>query len=222
MRIEPRPGLVLKIVGHKHAEYACKKWHYSRRVPAGKKLVIGVWEHDTFRGVVIFSRGASSNIGKPFGLSQAECVELTRVALDGHAFPLTLIIKHALRILKRTSPGLRRVVSYADPEEGHHGGLYQAANWVFVGRMNSERYFIIHGKKVHPKRLHSLGLQQTLADARKHLDVNAAEVRVMPKLKYVMPLDRRMRRAIEKLRKPYPKPDLKPYADGRHVRGSVR
>jgi len=34
--------------------------------------------------------------------------------------------------------GVRLVVSYADPAHGHHGGIYQAGNWVYLGRTHAE------------------------------------------------------------------------------------
>ena len=36
----------------------------------------------------------------------------------------------AVRLLRRQSPGLRLIVSYADPEHAHVGVLYQSMNWL--------------------------------------------------------------------------------------------
>jgi len=38
-----------------------------------------------------------------------------------------------LRKLKKHAKGLKLVVSYADFNQGHHGGIYQATNWIYVG-----------------------------------------------------------------------------------------
>ena len=65
-------------------KYACEHWHYSHKTPAGKLFSVGVWEDKHFLGVVIFSHGANYHIGKPYNLTQSQCVELTRVALRNH------------------------------------------------------------------------------------------------------------------------------------------
>jgi len=52
------------------ALYACKHWHYSKVLPASKLVKIGAWEDDRFIGCIIFSRGASPNISKPYAVGQ--------------------------------------------------------------------------------------------------------------------------------------------------------
>ena len=80
------------------AKYACENWHYSKSIPAAPRIMIGVWEDKIFIGCVIFSRGASSNIGKSFNLPQTECCELTRIALTQHLTPVSRIISIALKL----------------------------------------------------------------------------------------------------------------------------
>ena len=75
-------NLHLDWASHESCKYAVEHWHYSRSLPVGKLVKIGVWEDKKFIGCVIFARGANMNIGKPYGLDQTECVELARVALS--------------------------------------------------------------------------------------------------------------------------------------------
>jgi hypothetical protein len=189
---------------HEAAKYAVEHWHYSRKLPSGKLFTRGVWENDKFIGVVIFSRGATNTIGSPYGLQQTECVELTRVALAAHDAPVSQIVALAIKDLKAGNPGLRLVVSYADPMHGHHGGIYQAGNWVYVGQGKAAPEFIVKGKQMHMRSIHAKGWKQTLEWLRENVDPNATKVEITPKHKYLMPLDRNMRRTIEPLRKPHP------------------
>ena len=53
--------------------------------------------------------------------------------------------------------------------------------------------------------VHSLGLRQTLAEVRKHLDPNATEFITKGKYKYIYPLKPEMIDLCKKLHKPYPK-----------------
>lgn len=57
------------------AKFACENYHYSKVVPAGKLVKIGVWERGQFKGCILFGRGANNNLGKPYALSQSECAE---------------------------------------------------------------------------------------------------------------------------------------------------
>lgn len=190
---------------HDAALFAVQRWHYSRKLPSGKLFIRGVWEHGKFIGVVIFSRGATNTIGSPFGLDQTQCVELTRVALNTHDAPVSQIVAAAIRDLKQGNPGLRLVVSYADPMQGHHGGIYQAGNWVYVGQGKAAPEFIVRGVQMHMRSIHAKGWKQTLEWLRANIDPKAERVEITPKHKYVMPLDRPMRRYVEKLRVPYPR-----------------
>ena len=189
------------------ARFACINWHYAKAVPVGKLVKVGAWEDGKFIGCVLFGRGANKNMPKPYGLGQDECVELVRVALTAHLTPVSKIMMFAVKFLKRSNPGIRLVVSYADLDSNHHGGIYQATNWIYEGLFGKDSVsaFIINGKKTHRKSIDSLGVKQNIAEVRRCLDANAKEFRTKGKHKYLMPLDAEMRERILLLSKPYPK-----------------
>ena len=189
---------------HEAAKYACETWHYSGCTPAGKLVKVGAWENGKFIGVVLFGRGATPNLCRPYGLAQDECVELVRIALTAHATPVSRIAALALKFLKRANPKLRLVVSFADSTQGHHGGIYQAGNWVYSGQGDAAKFYLIRGKLTHPRSLGSLGFVQSIQGARR-IDPNAQVVVVDGKHRYLMPLDDDMRKQIAHLAKPYPK-----------------
>lgn len=199
-------SLRLDWCSHEAAKYAVEKWHYSRSIPAGKLVKVGAWEDERFIGCVIFSRGAAIHIGTPYGLKQTEVCELTRVALTEHATPTSRIIAIAIKMLRGACPGLRLIVSFADTEQGHHGGIYQAGGWVFVGSTAYHAIFV-KGKVRHPKTCHSLygSRGQGIPWLREHVDPNAYRIEGMAKHKYLYPLDKAMREQIAPLAKPYPK-----------------
>lgn len=148
-----KPKLLIDWATHQSATYACEHWHYSKCMPAGKLVKVGVWENDKFTGVVLFGYGANNNAAKSFELSQHEVCELTRVALNIHKTQVSRIIAIAIKFLIKQSPGIKLVFSYADKtNQGHHGGIYQAAGWIYLGeRSTSDKgaYYIIKGKKIH-------------------------------------------------------------------------
>lgn len=192
---------------HEAAVFACKNWHYSKSIPVGKLVKVGVWEFDKFIGAVLFARGANMNMLSPYGLQPDEGCELVRVALKEHFTPVSRIMAIAIKFLRLKSPSLRLIVSYADLDAGHHGGIYQATNWIYEGIVNkgSLSAFIVHGKKTHKKTIHSKGVKGSIVEVRKHLDPNAQEFRTKGKHKYLMPLDKQMAEQIKPLAKQYPK-----------------
>jgi hypothetical protein len=194
-----RPELRLDWCTHEAAKYACEKWHYSQCIPTGKSNRIGVWESNIFKGVIIYARPAFPSIGKPFGLEQTDIIELVRVALHDHTSAVSRMLSISTSIIKKHNNRLRMIVSFADKSQGHHGGIYQAANWIYIGEGGAGVQYTFKGKITHQRTLlHRFGSQFA-----RHPEVK----KYIPdrKHKYVMPLDDEMRKQIEPLRKPYPK-----------------
>jgi hypothetical protein len=190
-----KPVLKIDWATHESAKYAVENWHYSESMPVGKLVKVGAWENGKFIGVVLFGRGANNNIGKPYKLDQTAICELVRIALTKHITPVSKIAAIAMRFLKSNSPGLRLIISYADPSQGHHGGIYQAGNWLYCGTSQAQQEVMHNGKIMHKRTANSLfgtikGMQKSP---------------IMWKHKYLMPLDNEMRKRILPLSKPYPK-----------------
>lgn len=192
--------------GHDAALYAVKHWHYSKSLPVPPCVVLGVWEHDKFIGCVIYSRGASSALGRPYGLAQGEICELTRVALAKHDAPVTQIVSASLAYLQRENQGLRLCVSFADPAHGHHGGIYQAGNWIYAGQTSpSVTYFDATGRQWHNRQVSANGQRTQFGNVRKVPKISTLRaVKIPGKHRYLLPLDRAMRRRVAKLAQPYP------------------
>ena len=201
-----RPELKLDWCSHEAAKYAVEHWHYSRHLPGADIVKIGVWESGRFVGCVLFSRGATPELCKPYGLKPTEICELTRVALDKHATATSRILSVALKMLRKVCPGLKLIVSFADSAKGHHGGIYQAGGWIFTGD-SFGRYIVTNGKTEHPRSLGSRYGRggQSIPWLKKHVDPNAHQIDADAKHRYLMPLDAEMRKQILPLSKPYPK-----------------
>lgn len=148
-------NLRLDWCSYEAASYACKNWHYSKSMPSGKRAMVGVWEDGRFIGVIIFSSGANNNIWKPFDLSMQEVCELTRVALTKHKSEVTRIVSIAMKMFKKQSQNIKLIVSYADPEQGHSGGIYKGGNWDYLGKTVSQKECMLNGKTVHRKTIHT-------------------------------------------------------------------
>ena len=202
-----RNGLHLDFCSHEAAKYAVMRWHYSRRMPKSKLVRIGVWEDEKFSGAVIYGLGANRHLGCPFGLEGTEVSELVRVALaPGRRHPTSQVVAVSLKLVKRQSPGLRLVVSYADLGQDHLGTIYQAGGWFYLG-FSEQGYLKIHGQVVHPRTVYDRYGPggQSVPWLRANVDPNACRVEMAPKLRYAMPLDKAMRRQLQPLARSYPK-----------------
>jgi hypothetical protein len=176
-------------------------------MPTPPVIKMGVWENGEFIGCVLFSRGSTNNLGKPYGLKTTEVCELTRIALASHLTPVSKILSFALKTLIGKEKGLRLIVSFADPEQNHHGGIYQATNWIYTGQSEDyDKFRDRTGRVWHPRQVSATGYKKQYGEYRRVPIINQCErVRVVGKHRYLYPLDRAMHRQIAPLAKPYPK-----------------
>lgn len=199
--MQDKPKLKIDWATHEAAKYACENWHYSKCIPKSKLVKIGAWENEKFVGVVIFGYGATQGLGKPYGLEMNQCCELVRIALRKHFHPVSKIMSLAIKFLIKENKGIRLIVSFADKTQGHHGGIYQATNWVYAGETSKAIFYRDPaGKLWHPRRA-----SKTPNAQKKLVTKNWKEELQEGKHRYLMPLDNEMRDKIKILSKPYPK-----------------
>lgn len=196
--LSPKVDLKLDWCSYEAAKVACERWHYSGVIPKSKLAKVGVWEEDLFIGAIVFGVGATSSLVIRYGLRMEQGCELVRIALTRYKTEVSRIVAIALRILKREMSGLRLVVSFADPEQGHHGGIYQAGGWVFTGQTQASDEYIYKGK-----RWQGRSFRNTHKGMERNPDVII--VKGSSKYRYLYPLDAEMRTRILPLAKPYPK-----------------
>ncbi len=190
---------------HDAAKYACQNWHYSKCLPAGKLVKVGAWENGKFIGVVIFGRGTSPQLGDKYGLDQTQCIELVRVALTKHISPVSRIMAIAIRMLSSSNKGIRLVVSFASQDEGHHGGIYQATNWIYSGTTMPQDEFLFKGKRATDRQVSQFVKDTRIGRQEWERRGVLFRLPTTPKHRYLMPLDDEMRKRILPLAKPYPK-----------------
>jgi hypothetical protein len=188
----------LELASPKAIKYACLKFHYAKSVPAASIAFAVFNEQKEWCGVIAYGPGANNKLTKSIGLPQGACLELVRVALNGKQESTGKARALSLRLLKKYAPLCKCVLSFADPEQGHLGILYQATNWVYIGKSvaQAEVYHPNTGKMIHKRTANALfgtikGLQKTP---------------VFWKYKYAYPFTKDTKETIERMRKPYPKP----------------
>jgi hypothetical protein len=201
MQSRSKSSIKLAFVDAAAARHAVERWHYSGTLPVSRSVRIGVWEDGKYIGVVIFAWGANRSLGAPYGLDMSECTELVRVALRKHQTPVSRILSIAVRMLRKSSPGVRLLVSFADPVQGHHGGIYQAMGWILSGSTAASFEWRVGDKRINKRAFTGNNFGKITGT----LPEGAIKVAVPPKLRYLYPMDDEMRQRVAHLAKPYPK-----------------
>lgn len=191
----------------KAINYACKNFHYSKSVPAVQYAYNVYNDKDEWCGVILYGSGANNNIGKSFNKNQGEILELVRVALNGKQECTSKAVALSLKLLHKEDPLCQLVVSYADLDQNHNGTIYQATNWLYLGKykVNTKSAFIINGKKTHPRTVGSWHIKQNIDEIRKKIDKNAQEFITKGKHKYIYCFNKDERKKYEQISKEYPK-----------------
>lgn len=127
--------------------------HYTHAVPSGKS------HYFSFdNAIIVYSIPANYNIAR-FLLGENKIVwELTRLWApnDHEKNLLTQAISKSIRELLRLEPDISALVSYADPNVGHLGGVYRAASWIYTGQSEESRYYVdCNGQSVSRRSFHS-------------------------------------------------------------------
>lgn len=186
----PLVGRLLSGPDRDEAIETIKANHYTHSVPSGKSHYVAFES-----ALVVWSIPANKNIAR-FVLGQDGNVwELSRLwAPDGHDKNLlTRAISAAVAWIER----LERpdaLVSYADPNAGHRGGVYRAASLVYHGRSDEVRtYRAPDGRTMARRAFHSGGKGMKKAEIEA---MGYAELKLPGKERFVRPLTKRARRAI--------------------------
>lgn len=165
--------------------------HYTASVPSGKSHYFSYG-----RALVVYSIPANKNIGQFLLGYGGEVWELTRLwAPDGHdPNLLTRAIKFTIRSLRIVEPTIEALVSYADPNAGHTGGVYRAASWCFHGQSEEVREYRTPAGQIKSRRAFhsgSHGMRKAEIEALGYTQTSA-----LGKFRFVKPLTRQAKRAI--------------------------
>ena len=105
-----------------------------RGYPAGTKLALGALLGDRLIGAVTFGVGPMFGHRLLRDANPQDGFTLTRFVLlpERPANAASRVLGAILRLLRKET-AKRWVLTYADPDQGHHGGIYQACGFVYLG-----------------------------------------------------------------------------------------
>jgi len=140
-----------------HIEQFIEKWHYSKSINGcttsycyrmfdANKLMVGA---------IFYGPMAMAGQYKRFSNNPNDVIELRRLCcIDGTPKNAeSFFISKSLKLLSRDWNKNGIVVSYSDKEYGHHGTIYKASNFEYIGDIPGAKVIIWNGKKYHDKSL---------------------------------------------------------------------
>jgi hypothetical protein len=183
-----------------------RNWHYTGTSPRGLTTV-GLKRDGFLVGVAGFGPCSYPGVQKAvWGGDSSNTVEIRRFALVDNLPSNTAswFMSQALRLLDRS---IEVVVAFSDPGAGHHGGMYQACNFVFLGTTRPAHHYVDQfGAFVHKRVVWEAAKRNGLdvdAQATKNGLVKIADP---PKNRYAIGLSRRAQKALAAKALAYPKP----------------
>lgn len=214
---------IIRPVSRKLAEQIILKYEWLGTMGAGSNYFYGIFFESYCAGVVCFgvgSGGANVNAHMEFRIRRDELAYLARGA-NVHWSPKganSKLVSWACRLLpKRTNAKL--AIAYSDTDAGEIGTIYQACNWVCIGKGSSTTQWIAPNGRIydqkHPSNLRaregnkfprSLYTNRLRADGWKEQKSN-------PKYRYVCVIDKSDKALIDRIehmRQPYPKRNMLP------------
>ena len=122
----------------------------------------GIFFDGHIAGAVCFGNNVAANayINKFFGVRKSELYLLARGACVSWAPKNTnsRLIGQSLRLLAEDDECAKIVIAYADPSAGEVGIVYQATNWIYLGKSRSRTCVVAaDGKILHSRKFSQIG-----------------------------------------------------------------
>ncbi len=146
--------IVQPILKDEYAGWILKK-HYAHRMPS-VMFAYGIYKNKNLEGVCLFGMPPCQlNYGSGlFKKYRVNTYELTRlVTNENHERNMTsFFVSKCLKAL----PSPSCIISFADPNNHHHGYIYQATNWIYTGvsqKGGKDKQWILEDREYHAKTI---------------------------------------------------------------------
>jgi len=196
-------------ISNKSARKIIETHHYTHSYPNSTKVSFGIYYEGKLQGCMCWGIPATQHHYKKFNVDKSELMELLRLWTKDNS-PKNLESKSIsinIRILKKEMPNLKVLISYADPNVGHNGIVYQASNWRYIGTSGNDGGIKIGNKVYHRRTLNSRYGSSKKDFLEKITGKEVIQVRSRGKHYYVYPLSNEIENKIKPWIKPYPKRD---------------
>ena len=143
------------VCDRKDVKQFIEKWHYSKSINGiMSSYCFKLMNNNEIIGAMIFGKLGMANAWKKYAENAEDVIELRRLCCidDTPKNTESFFIGACLRWLKKNT-NIKIVVSYADPEYGHSGIIYQASNFTMIGKTSPGKVIFWNDKKYHDKAI---------------------------------------------------------------------
>ena len=137
-RVNPRGIEVRPVSGDEESNTfdAMARKHYLGGVNKNINIKLGIFMNDTMIGMAAYGPPTAVSIAQKLNLNSGEVFELRRFYTEkNYTHNLeSQALSMANDVLKELRPQTKVIVTYADPQQGHLGKLYQATNAIYLGK----------------------------------------------------------------------------------------
>ena len=189
--------------------------HYSKNIN-GCKSSFHFCLKDNKDNIVgaLFYGHLSTTAWKKFSENEKSVIELRRLVLIDECpkNSESYFIGKTIRSIKNNKE-IDLIVSYADPYHKHYGAVYQASNWIYIGKTSKDCLFLDKetGKTYHSRALRTKykGEYKPFVKIlrQKREDGILSEIEVPGKYTYIYPMNKKTRKKWNLKSLEYPKPD---------------
>jgi len=143
--------ITMKPISHNVAKNVILKHHYSHTFPAAE-LYLGFYVDLKLNTVVLYGQSTASKMAASLPGKYWELVRLFSFDWAGKNME-SYCIGQSIKYIKKHHSDIKVLVSFADPEQGHNGTIYQATNWLYCGKSQADEWYIVDGEKIHPRSM---------------------------------------------------------------------
>lgn len=134
-----------------------QEWHYSKSINGVmSEYCFGIYDNDNLIGAMIYGKLGMANAWKKYGNQPEDVIELRRLCCidDTPKNTESYFIGYTIRWLKKNT-NIKTIISYADCNQGHQGVIYQATNFMFLGKTSPGKVIVrkSDGKQYHDKAI---------------------------------------------------------------------
>lgn len=193
-------GRVILIEGFMAAPFI-RKWHYSQRHTKGSHHYFGWFIGKDLYAVADYGIGSNPYQAHAIAemtmlnVKKCNCLELKRLCRiePKREVNLTHFLARCHKILKKM--GYVYVVSFTDPEYGHTGGVYKAANFEYLGETTSQTLFKDTTGNIRHRRIVSNYAKNNSCSFEQAIKLlKLKEYEAMPKQRWLLCINKKKRR----------------------------
>lgn len=218
--------VIIKVIPSKIANDFVRKHHYSGKVVNNSYLHFGAFLDGKLHGAMSFgpSLDKSKIIKLVEGTKWNEFLELNRMAFDEYLPPNSesRCISQAIKLIKKNTPHVKWIISFADGCSCGDGTIYRASNFILTDiRLNKGLWELPTGEVIHQLTIQSQPLTprkelggRTLFDItggkyslKKWVEITGAKAKEGYQLRYIYFIDKSYRSRLTVPEIPFSKID---------------